>query len=287
MRPPPRRLALEANGCFCHWRLSRQHITMRPLNLAGISEFESVRFVLTDMDETLTHRGRLFAATYTALENLQKAGVVVIPVTAAPAGWCDQMARMWPVDGVIGENGGFLFQRDAEGDGIRRAFWHPEDDLERVAQRLKTIGQEIQAALPNAQLAEDQGFRTTSLAFAKPEDPDLQDEILARLKAAGADVTVNNLWLLAWFGGYNKLSAAKRMLKQAYDLDIETHRDVVLYAGDSTNDAPMFAFFRHTVGVSTVVEYLPEIPTPPRWITEGPGGVGFVEAAEAILRSQR
>lgn len=260
---------------------------MKPLRLAAPAEFESVRFVLTDMDETLTYRGRLSAATYAALENLQKAGVIVIPVTAAPAGWCDQMARMWPVDGVIGENGGFLFQRDAEGHGLRRLFWHSDGERERVSSRLQAIAREILAALPGARLAEDQPFRTTSLAFARSRDAALQDQILARLRAAGADVTINNLWLLAWFGGYDKLAAARRMLKRACDLDMDAERDAVLYVGDSTNDAPMFSFFRHTVGVSTVVDCLSEIPVPPTWITEGPGGAGFIEAAEAVLRSRR
>ncbi|VVE19716.1 MULTISPECIES: hypothetical protein [Pandoraea] len=90
---------------------------MRHLSDATPSEFKDVRFVLTDMDETLTYRGRLAADTYRALERLQKAGIRVIPVTAAPAGLCDRMARMWPVDGVIGENGGIFFQRTPDGHG--------------------------------------------------------------------------------------------------------------------------------------------------------------------------
>ncbi|KML49270.1 hypothetical protein VL15_27740 [Burkholderia cepacia] len=56
-------------------------------------------------------------------------------------------------------------------------------------------------------------------------------------------------------------------------------------SGDSTNDAPMFSYFTHTAGVSTVVEYLPQLPALPRWITQGPGGSGFVEFADAILRT--
>ena len=71
-------------------------------------ELQNIRFVLTDMDETLTYKGRLQARTYQSLEMLQHAGIKVIPVTAASAGWADQMARMWPVDGVIAENGGLF-----------------------------------------------------------------------------------------------------------------------------------------------------------------------------------
>ncbi|RXT19870.1 hypothetical protein B5P46_26695 [Rhizobium leguminosarum] len=37
---------------------------MRPFSEAENAEFRSVRFVLTDMDETLTHHGRLSAALW-------------------------------------------------------------------------------------------------------------------------------------------------------------------------------------------------------------------------------
>ncbi|MGY8707473.1 hypothetical protein RAD16_17170 [Bradyrhizobium sp. 18BD] len=99
-------------------------------------------------------------------------------------------------------------------------------------------------------------------------------------------MTVNNLWVLGWLGGYDKLLMTRRILANVYALDIDLRREEVLYIGDSTNDAPMFTFFRHTVGVSTVVRYLRDIPTPPVWITDGPGGAGFVEMANAVIASR-
>ncbi|WP_409068212.1 HAD-IIB family hydrolase [Agrobacterium vitis] len=260
---------------------------MLPLEQADISTFRDVRFVLTDMDETLTYQGRLAASTYAALENLQAAGVTVIPVTAAPAGWCDQMARMWPVDGVIGENGGFFFRRHDGGHGIDRYFWHGDKDRPIITERLAQIGQQVQRAVPSARFADDQPFRLTSLAFARPPDHSERAAILAALRDASADVTVNNLWVLGWLGGYDKLAMARRVLLDHYDLDIETDHSAVLYTGDSTNDAPMFSFFQHTVGVSTVTAYLDQLPQPPRWITRGPGGAGFVEAARAVILSRK
>ena len=169
---------------------------MKPLASAGDAEFAKVRFVLTDMDETLTHRGRLHAATYAALERLREAGLIVIPVKAAPAGWCDQMARMWPVDGVIGENGGFFFQRKPEKPRLHRDFWHEGRDLETLEARLGEIARRVLEAAPHARLAEDHRFRLSSVAFAKPDDPELRARILSALREAGADATVNNLWVL-------------------------------------------------------------------------------------------
>jgi HAD superfamily hydrolase (TIGR01484 family) len=260
---------------------------VQPLENSTASTFRKVRFVLTDMDETLTYQGRLSAETYAALERLQSAGVTVIPVTGAPAGWCDQMARMWPVDGVIGENGGFFFRRGGDGHGLERRFWHKAEDRVTVWDRLKLIGTRVREAVPSASFAEDQGFRQTSLAFTRSQDSVEQQAIRDTLRAHGADTTVNNLWVLGWLGGYDKLSMARRVLRDHYDLDIDVDREAVLYSGDSTNDAPMFSFFEHTVGVSTVVDYLDQLPVPPRWVTRGPGGAGFVEAADAVIASRK
>jgi hypothetical protein len=72
-----------------------------------ISEFTTkIQFLLTDIDDTITTNGQLPAESYAALTKLKQHGIKVIPVTGRPAGWCDMIARFWPVDAVIGENGG-------------------------------------------------------------------------------------------------------------------------------------------------------------------------------------
>ncbi|MCV3769082.1 HAD family hydrolase [Rhizobium sp. TRM95796] len=201
---------------------------MRPLELAEHASLRGVKFVLTDMDETLTYKGRLSAATYSALEALQAAGVIVIPVTGAPAGWCDQMARMWPVDGVIGENGGLFFRRRIGSHDIDRVFWHDEDSRRPASVRLEHIGRDVLREMPGATLADDQPFRLASLAFDKPEDPAQRDAILRTLQRAGADVTVNNLWILGWLGGYDKLAMTRRVLREQFATDIDKEASSLL-----------------------------------------------------------
>lgn len=257
---------------------------MRSLAQSVSADFAGVEFVLTDMDDTLTYRGRLAAATFDALERLQDAGIKVIPVTAAPAGWCDQMVRMWPVDAVVGENGGVtMLRRDTS---IEYAFWSRDARGEATC-RLAALRADIASRFPSATLASDQPFRLTSLAFNRPSDGDDTTRLSAFIRASGADAVVNSLWVLAYFGGYDKLSAARRLLAYAYGVDIDSQRDAVVYVGDSANDAPMFAHFPRSVGVNTVVEYLAEIEKPPEWITRGPGGSGFVEVANSVLAARR
>ncbi|SDP69144.1 hypothetical protein SAMN04488595_116124 [Ralstonia sp. 25mfcol4.1] len=257
---------------------------MQSLSLAAANEFSKVRFVLTDMDETLTYQGRLPAETYTALAQLQASGVHVVPVTAAPAGWCDQMARMWPVDGVIAENGGLFLRRSSDGHRVERHYWHAPDKIEHVREQLRTMAREVEKSVPEAQQADDQVFRLTSLAYLRT-GTDVDQRIVDALRRAGASATINNLWVLGWVGGYDKLTMSLRVLASTYGIDTEAARELVAYSGDSTNDGPMFEFFKHTAGVSTVIDYLPQLPIPPRWVTRGPGGAGFVEFANAILQS--
>ena len=259
-------------------------LLLQPWTNATLLDLSSIRYVLTDMDETLTHKGRLSAATYSALERLQNAGIVVIPVTAAPAGWADQMARMWPIDGVIAENGGLFLRRNAD-HGVDRIYWHDEAAMQGLPDRLRDIVSAVLAEVPQAQLADDQPFRLTSVAFERSDIPGEDTLVLNALRKAGASVTINNLWVLGWIGAYDKLTMTRRILSATWDLDMDREQNQILYSGDSANDAPMFAYFQHTVGVSTVRQHLEHIPVPPRWVTQGPGGSGFVEIVDCILGS--
>ncbi|MEM7647419.1 MAG: HAD hydrolase family protein, partial [Pseudomonadota bacterium] len=76
-----------------------------------VSEFKnSIKVLFTDIDDTLTTDGRLSSQSYEMLWKLHDSGIDVVPVTGRPAGWCEMIARMWPVLGVVGENGALAFQ---------------------------------------------------------------------------------------------------------------------------------------------------------------------------------
>jgi HAD superfamily hydrolase (TIGR01484 family) len=258
---------------------------MRNIKLAPPDLFAQIQFVLTDMDETLTFKGRLQARTYTAMEELQAAGIKVIPVTAAPAGWADQMARMWPVDGVIAENGGIYFSRQKNSHDLERDYWQGPEEVPELRRRLQELANQVSINLPNAQLADDQVFRLSTLAYKRTNS--IEDKRLTQvLISAGAQTTINNLWVLAWLSDFDKLSMAQRVLTRKFGIPSNDLISLVAYSGDSLNDASMFSYFKHTVGMSTITDYLSELDVPPLWITDGPGGSGFVEFANTILGSR-
>ena len=86
---------------------------MRPLSQMPAAVAAGIHTVFSDIDDTLTTEGQLTAEAYAALAALREAGLRVVLVTGRPAGWCDHIARMWPVDAVIGENGAFYFWYEA------------------------------------------------------------------------------------------------------------------------------------------------------------------------------
>lgn len=235
-----------------------------------------IHTIVTDVDDTLTHRGRLAGSVLDALERLQAAGVRVIPATAASAGWGSLMATLLPVDAVIAENGGVFLTR--EHGGVRRRFF----DARKPA--LEGLRDALVREFPQLEAADDQPYRESGLAFKRLPTDEANTAVLKRLSALKARGTVNSLWLLAWPGLWDKLTATRRLLHDVYGEDFVGERERILYAGDSENDQPMFAALPHSVGVSTVVEH--PLTHWPRWITKGPGGAGFVEVAERIVAAR-
>jgi hypothetical protein len=57
---------------------------MNPISSFPTKAKRHIRYVLTDIDDTLTVNGRLPAVVFSAMERLQGAGVPVIPITGRP-----------------------------------------------------------------------------------------------------------------------------------------------------------------------------------------------------------
>src|SRR6187551_2026742 len=125
-------------------------VPMKPLADCPKATLAAIRGVLTDIDETVSSEGHLTAQAYGAMEALKKAGLLVIPVTGRPAGWCDMIARFWPVDAVVGENGAFWMWHDDEVRRLRTRF--VQSDLERAdgRRRLQSVRADVLREVPGA-----------------------------------------------------------------------------------------------------------------------------------------
>ena len=125
----------------------------------------SDHLVLFDIDDTLTTEGQLTAEAYSAIERLHKAGLKTIPITGRPAGWCDHIARLWPVDAVVGENGAFYFRYDRTTRKMTRHYIDDAATRTRQRNQLQHIAAEILQAVPGCAIAADQPYRETDLAI--------------------------------------------------------------------------------------------------------------------------
>ena len=264
---------------------------MRPLADFAKADRSRTRFLLTDIDDTLTDHGRLPGESYLALQRLRQAGLVTIPVTGRPAGWCDLIARQWPVDGVIGENGALYFRYlDAERRMLRR---YVRDAVTRAADRLKLdrIREEVLATVPGAAVAADQAYREADLAIDFCEDvPALPRESVKRIvdifAKYGATAKVSSIHVNGWFGDYDKLTMTRRFLAETMSIDMDAEREAMVFIGDSPNDAPMFDFFPRSVGVANVLDFAQDLRHKPRYVTRARGALGFVELADALLSAR-
>lgn len=265
-----------------------------PLERLDASACRQLKGVFCDIDDTLTNHGKLPPESYQALWDLQRAGLRVVPITGRPAGWVDHLARMWPVDAVIGENGAFYFYLDKsqgrDGKLIQR-FVQETAEREKNHERLVEIFHQLEKKLPGLAVASDQGYRAIDLAVDFCEDvprrPESEvDQIVAAFTAAGAQAKISSIHVNAWFGAHDKASCCRLLLKELFHEDLDAERGRYIYFGDSPNDEPLFREFTHTVGVANVAEFLPRMKSPPRYITKEEGGLGFAEAARWILRNR-
>jgi len=261
---------------------------MKPFEQFPSELGRQIRYILTDIDDTLTVNGRLPAAVFVAMERLQEAQVRSIPITGRPAGWCDHIARMWPVDGLVGENGAFYFRYDESARKMLRRYFKPENERRSDRQKLEDLKLEILSKIPGAGVSADQPYREADLAIDYCEDitalpTEAVDQIVSIFEQAGAVAKVSSIHVNGWFGEYDKLTMSRFLFEEVYRENLEAVKQDVIYIGDSPNDAPMFAYFPHSVGVANVLQFEGRMTCNPAWITRKEGGYGFAEMVEKLL----
>ncbi|MFN7145860.1 MAG: HAD-IIB family hydrolase, partial [Myxococcota bacterium] len=261
---------------------------LRPLSTLTAPAVAPLVGVLFDIDDTVTLHGRIVPAAFAAMARAKEAGLVMVPVTGRPGGWVDHIARMWPVDGVVGENGGLWYFMGRGPDGVQklqRRFLQPEAERRANHARLAAVREAVLRDVPGCAIASDQPYRELDLAVDFCEDvppmgDDAVDAIVRVFERFGATSKVSSIHVNGWFGAFDKLSGFERL---AADLGVPAGRDRWAYIGDSANDAPMFAHFDVSVGVANVDAFLPRIPIWPRYRTAGEGGHGFAQLIDRIL----
>jgi HAD superfamily hydrolase (TIGR01484 family) len=245
----------------------------------------------TDIDDTLTANGMIPAGSFAALWELSSSGIQVVPVTGRPAGWCDHIARMWPVAGVVGENGAFSYVYDRKGKTMARHLSDPGLADPGRHRALEAVARRVLREVPGTGLAADQAFRLSDIAIDYCEDvpplpPERLDRVCAILREEGVQFKVSSIHVNFWLGSFDKMTGVRRFL-QEQGLAWEAVNDCTVFIGDSPNDEPLFAGFAHSIAVGSLRKYLDRLENLPEFITESGPAEGFQEAAAEILRKRR
>ena len=203
---------------------------MQPLKNFPDKTLAQIRYVLTDIDDTLTIDGQLPAIAYDALERLHNTGIKIVPITGRPAGWCDHMARMWPIDGIVGENGAFYFYYQRKQRKMVRQYWKSAQERLQDRTRLDKLRNQILKEVPGARVASDQVYREADLAIDFCEDvPALPmveiKKIAAIFREAGANAKISSIHVNGWFGNYDKLSMTRVMFREIFEKDLEAIKE--------------------------------------------------------------
>ena len=264
---------------------------MRDIGEMPFKTAAAVEAVFADIDDTLTEDGQLPAHAYAALEDLARAGIAVTPVTGRPGGWCDLIARLWPVSGVVGENGAFYFAYDRAARRMRRHFAVDAQERSANRKRLDALAARILDEVPGSAIASDQLYREADLAIDFCEDvPPLDRAAVTRIhrlfSEAGATAKISSIHVNGWFGDYDKLTMCRRFAAEVLGRDIDAQNDQMVFVGDSPNDAPMFGFFRNSCGVANVRRFAGELEAEPAYIAMREGGAGFVQIARHLLAAR-
>ena len=245
--------------------------------------------VLADIDDTITTDGKLTPQAYAAMARIQAAGLLMIPITGRPAGWCDHIARMWPVDGVVGENGAFYFRYDARKRKFISRFETSDEQASENRRKLEGVARRVLADVPGTALASDQPYRVADIAidFCEDVEPLPQsaiNRIVDIMTEEGLTAKISSIHVNGWIGNYDKLTMTRIMMKECFSIDIDTMREKFVFAGDSPNDQPMFEFFPNAVGVANLLNFKDQLEHNPAYVTTEEAGCGFSELVDVLIR---
>jgi HAD superfamily hydrolase (TIGR01484 family) len=255
---------------------------MQPIQQITAAQAKSLDGLFFDLDDTLLDEGRLSEAAYGALFRLRESGLRLIALTGRPASWGELVARMWPVDGAVAENGALAFRATSG----KLECIDPLTPAERGS-RQKALGdlssqalREIPALVP----ADDVVGRITDFTFDIGEHQQASEETIAAARdlaqRAGARTTRSSVHLHYTFDRADKATGALGYLRRTGG-DPTRGRHKYAFIGDSENDAAGFAAFHLTVGVQNVRG---DFSIPPRFITQKSSSEGFVEFSSLLVQ---
>ena len=248
----------------------------------------NLEYLFTDIDDTITTDGMMPASTLQDVWKLKEAGISIVLVTGRPAGWCDYFARMWPIAGIIGENGAFYFSYNRVDKKMKRVYLQTDAERQAGQNGLGRISKRVVSEVPGCGISADQPFRIADLAIDFCEDvPPLEEKainkICAIIEEEGAVYKVSSIHINCWYGEYDKLTCFDRFLMDFTGSHLDDLQEKIIYIGDSPNDEPMFEKLKYSAAVNNIVNFLERMEHYPAYKSSKDSGEGFKDIVDTIL----
>ncbi len=257
-----------------------------PLSAWPVAQRRQIRGVFTDIDDTLTTEGAITPSALQALAQLRAAGLQVVAITGRPVGWSEPFAASWPLHAIVAENGAVALIPQA-GGGIEKRYRADETTRQQQYRRLQEVLQSIEDQIPGARRAQDSAGRETDIAIDHSEFTHLDaariDAVVQHMRAAGLHATVSSIHINGWLGDHHKRVGAEWIVRELWGRELGLERDHWAFIGDSSNDALMFEYLQHSVGVANIARFLPTMTVAPRYLTQAERGEGFAEFVQTLL----
>ncbi|WP_445635767.1 HAD family hydrolase [Nostoc sp. DSM 114161] len=258
-----------------------KHLSLTALSEVSSTCLSNIRLIATDMDGTLTKRGKFTPALLQALEDLATANIKVLIVTGRSAGWVSGLSSLMPVAGAMAENGGLYFPPGNQ----KPVVLTPIPDLVQHRQQLATTFEKLQTQFPQIQESVDNRFRVTDWTFDVATLSEDELQILERLcQQMGWGFTYSNVQCHIKPQGQDKAVGLLQVVREYFP---DYSSEEIVTVGDSPNDESLFdrRYFPVSVGVANVLEYADKLQHQPAYITTAAEGDGFCELSSYILQN--
>jgi hydroxymethylpyrimidine pyrophosphatase-like HAD family hydrolase len=259
---------------------------VQPVSAILPAEAQALLGVLFDLDDTVLDGGRLTVGALEALYRLHDAGLILVGVTGRPGSWGQVLTRQWPVSGMVTENG--IIAISKTGNRISVLDRATSGERRERGLRLSALVAELHANFPELEPSDDVAGRFADYSFDIAESRIVPHDIVKAAalfaKERGARVVQSSIQLHVSYDVDDKASGVTRFLSKVHGIDATAAKFRFAFVGDSENDAPCFAAFQHSFGVSNL-RGRPSIL--PRYRASQPSGAGFSEIAAALLDARK
>ncbi len=254
-------------------------MSLLPLEEFPLFSKYPIKLIATDMDGTLTLKGKFTASLLQALETLAQHSFDVIIVTGRSAGWVQSIKNYLPIKGAIAENGGIYFPENQDTPEILTAI----EDITNHRQKLAQMFHTLKNQFPQIKESGDNQFRLTDWTF-DVEGLNIADlEKLEKLcfeKSWGFTYSTVQCHIKPM--QQDKASSLNKVLHQYFN---SLTPDQIITVGDSPNDESLFnqKVFPLSIGVANILHYKEQLEHLPIYVTQHEEIDGFYQLTEMLI----